>query len=207
SRQQLFKEGAIARKQIDEAQVALAQARAKLDTAQQHLTALQAVGRQEMVKAAAAQSEAARGHHETAQAQVAYTEIRSPITGVVTDRPVYASEMANAAMPLLTVADMSSIVARVNLSQTQAKNVKVGNEATLTPIDGTSEVSGKVTIVSPAVDPNSTTVQVWVQAVNPGERLRAGASVHVTIVAATIDGATIVPAAAILPAEEGGTMV
>jgi len=29
----------------------------------------------------------------------------------------------------------------------------------------------------------------------------------VTIVAATIDGATIVPAAAILPAEEGGTMV
>ena len=156
---------------------------------------------------AAAQVEAARGHHETAQAQVAYSEIRSPITGVVTDRPVYAGEMANAGMPLLTVVDMSSIVARVNLSQTQAKNVKVGNEATLTPIDGTAEVSGKVTIVSPAVDPNSTTVQVWVQAVNPGERLRAGASVHVTIVAATIDGATTVPASAILPAEEGGTMV
>jgi RND family efflux transporter MFP subunit len=207
SRQQLLREGATARKQVDEAQVALAQARAQLDTAQQHLAALQAVGRQEMVKAAAAQVEAARGHHETAQAQVAYSQIRSPITGVVTDRPVYAGEMANAGMPLLTVADMSSIVARVNLSQTQAKNVKVGNEATLTPIDGTAEVSGKVTIVSPAVDPNSTTVQVWVQAVNPGERLRAGASVHVTIVAATIDGATMVPAAAILPAEEGGTMV
>jgi len=46
-----------------------------------------------------------------------------------------------------------------------------------------------------------------VQAVNPGERLRAGASVHVTIVAATIENATLVPAAAILPAEEGGSMV
>ena len=207
SRQQLLKEGAIARKQVDEAQVGLAQARAQLDTAQQHLAALQAVGRQEMVTGAAAQVEAARGRHETAQAQVAYSEIRSPITGVVTDRPLYPGEMANAGMPLLTVMDVSSIVARVNLSQDRARNIKVGNEATVTPSDGTQPVTGKVTIVSPAVDANSTTVQIWVQAVNPGERLRAGASVHVTIVAATIENATLVPAAAILPAEEGGSMV
>ena len=131
SRQQLFTEGAIARKLVDEAQVALAQARAQLDTAQQHLTALQAVGRQEVVKNAAAQVEAARGHNQTVEAQVGYSEIRSPINGVVTDRPLYAGEMANAGMPLLTVMDVSSIVARVNLSQSQAKDVKVGNEATL----------------------------------------------------------------------------
>ena len=37
SRQQLFKEGAIARRLVDEAQVAQAQARAQLETAQQHL--------------------------------------------------------------------------------------------------------------------------------------------------------------------------
>jgi RND family efflux transporter MFP subunit len=207
SRQQLFTEGAIARKQVDEAQVALAQARAQLETAQQHLAALQAVGRQEMVRSATAQVEAARGHNQSVEAQVAYSEIRSPITGVVTDRPLYPGEMANAGMPLLTVMDVSSVVARVNLSQEQARNVKVGNTATLTPIDGSAAVAGTVTIVSPAVDPNSTTVQVWVQAVNPGERLRVGASVHATIVAATIEGATLVPAAAILPAEEGGSMV
>ena len=91
-----------------------------------------------MVKAAAAQVEAARGHHETVQAQVGYSEIRSPINGVVTDRPLYAGEMANAGTPLLTVMDVSSVVARVNLSQEQAKNVKVGNPATLTPIDGSA---------------------------------------------------------------------
>jgi HlyD family secretion protein len=207
SRQQLLKEGAIARKLVDEAQVALAQARAQLDTAQQHLTALQAVGRQEVVKNAAAQVEAARGHNQTVEAQVGYSEIHSPINGVVTDRPLYAGEMANAGMPLLTVMDVSSIVARVNLSQAQAKDVKVGNEATVTPADGSEAVPGKVTIVSPAVDPNSTTVQVWVQAVNPGERLRAGASVHVTIIAATIADAILVPAAAILPNDEGGSIV
>jgi len=207
SRQQLLKEGAIARKLVDEAQVALSQARAQLDTAQQHLTALEAVGRQEVVKNAAAQVEAARGHNQTVEAQVGYSEIRSPINGVVTDRPLYPGEMANAGMPLLTVMDVSSIVARVNLSQTQAKDVKVGNEATIAPADGSEAVTGKVTIVSPAVDPNSTTVQVWVQAVNPGERLRVGASVHVTIIAATINDAILVPATAILPSDEGGSIV
>jgi multidrug efflux pump subunit AcrA (membrane-fusion protein) len=66
---------------------------------------------------------------------------------------------------------------------------------------------GKVTIVSPAVDPNSTTVQVWVQASNPGERMKAGAAVRVAILAATIEGATLIPASAVLPSDEGGTKV
>ena len=207
SRQQLFKEGAVARRLVDEAQVAQAQARAQLETAQQHLQALQSVGKEEQIKSAAAQVEAARGRNAAVQAQVVYSEIRSPINGVVTDRPLYPGEMANAGTGLLTVMDMSSIVARVNLAQDQAKNIKVGDAATLTPADGSAAVTGKVTIASPAVDPNSTTLQIWVQADNPGERLRAGASVHVAIVAATIDDAILVPAAAILPSDEGGTTV
>ena len=207
SRQQLFKEGALARKLVDEARVAYAQSKSQFDTAQQHLKALQDVGKDEQIKTAAAQVEAARGHFETAQAQVAFTEIRSPIPGVVTDRPLYPGEMANTGSPVLTVMDISAVVARVNLSQDQAKDIKVGDKATLTPSDGSEPAEGKVTIVSPAVDPNSTTVQVWVQASNPGERLRAGASVHVAIVAATIAGATLIPTAAVLPSEEGGTIV
>jgi HlyD family secretion protein len=207
SRQQLFKEGAIARKQVDEAQVGEAQARAQFATAEQHLKALKDVGEAEQVKSAAAQVEAARGHSESAQAQADYASIRSPISGVITDRPLYEGEMAQAGMPLFTVMDVSAIVARVNLSQAQAKNIKVGNDATMAPTDGSEPVRGKVTIVSPAVDPNSTTVQVWVQAPNPDERLRAGAAVRVSILAETVDNATVIPAAAILPSDEGGTIV
>jgi multidrug efflux pump subunit AcrA (membrane-fusion protein) len=207
SRQQLFKEGATARKTVDEAQVAYAQAKSQFDTADQHLKSLQSVGKEEQIKTAAAQVDAAKGHYGNAQAQVSYSEIRSPIAGVITDRPLYAGEMANAGAPLLTVMDVSAIVARVNLAQNQAKNIKVGAEATITPSDGSEPVTGKVTIVSPATDLNSTTVQVWVQADNPDARLRAGQAVHVAIVAATIDGATVIPASAILPSEEGGTMV
>src|SRR6267378_7011110 len=49
SRQQLFKEGAVARRLVDEAQVAQAQARAQWETAQQHLQALQSVGKEEQI--------------------------------------------------------------------------------------------------------------------------------------------------------------
>ncbi len=207
NRQQLFKEGALAKKLVDDAEVGYAQAKAAFDTALQHLQALQSVGGKEQINSATAQVEAARGHYESAQALAGYAEIRSPITGVVTDRPLYPGEMAAAGTPILTVMDMSKVVARVNMAQDQARNVKVGNEATITPADGGELVTGRVTIVSPASDVNSTTVQVWVQADNPGERLHAGQSVHVSIIAATLDGATLIPAPAILPNAEGETIV
>jgi len=207
SRQQLFKEGALARKLVDDAQVAHAQAKGQFDTAEQHLQALQSVGKQEQIRAADAQVQAAKGRYDSAQAQVGYSEIRSPLDGVVTDRPVYAGEIANAGTPLLTIMDVSKIVARVNLAQDQAKNVKVGSNATITPADGGELVTGKVTIVSPAADSNSTTVQVWVTADNADGRLRAGEAVHVSIVAATLEGATLIPASAVLPNAEGETIV
>jgi HlyD family secretion protein len=207
NRQQLFKEGALAKKLVDDAEVAYAQAKAAFDTAQQHLQALQSVGGKEQINTAAAQVDAAKGHYENAQAQASYAEIHSPISGVVTDRPLYPGEMAAAGTPLLTVMDVSKVVARINLAQDQAKNVKVGNEATITPADGGELVTARVTVVSPASDANSTTMQVWVQADNPGEKMHAGQSVHVAIVAATLDGATLIPAPAILPNAEGETIV
>ncbi len=173
----------------------------------QHLQALETVGKQEQLRAAQAQVESARGRLTSAQAMASYAEIRSPFNGVVTDRPLYPGEMATTGAPLLTVMDVSKIVARINMAQDQAKDIKVGAAATMTPSDGSEPVAGRVVVVSPATDLNSTTVQVWVQADNPGERLRAGQSVHVSIIAATIDGATLVPASAILADDEGATIV
>ena len=207
NRRQLLKEGALPRKQVDEAQVQYAQAKATFDSAQKHLQALTSVGNEEQIRAAQGQLESARGRLESAQAQVSYAEIRSPLNGVITDRPLYPGEMTSTGAPMITVMDMSKIVARINMAQDQAKDIRVGAEATMTPADGGEPVPGKVIVVSPATDPNSTTVQVWVQADNPGEQLRAGQSVHVSIIARTIEGATLVPASAILADEEGATIV
>jgi len=206
SRQELFRQGAIARKLVDEAQVSYAQAKGQFETAQQHRNALQSVGSQEQIRSAQGQVAAAKGQYDAAQAQVAYSEIRSPVNGVVTDRPLWPGEMATTDKPVLTVMDISSVVARINMSQDQARDIQVGDDATLTA-EGSEPIPAKVTVVSPAVDANSTTVQVWVQAPNPGERLRAGMSVHAAIVAATIDGATLIPAAAVLGSNEGGSKV
>src|SRR5207244_2935752 len=174
NRQQLFREGALPRKQVDEAQVQYAQAKAAFDSALQHLQALQSVGKQEQLRTAQAQVESARGRLTSAQAQASYAEIRSPVNGVVTDRPPHPGEMATTGAPLITVMDMSKIVARINMAQAQAKDIKVSAEATMTPADGSEPVHGRVTVVSPATDPNSTTVQVWEQADHAGEHHRDG---------------------------------
>jgi HlyD family secretion protein len=207
SRQNLFKEGALARKQVDEAQVQYAQAKGQLEASQEHLKAVKGVGRESQIQTAAAQVEAAKAHVQSGEAQLGYAQIHSPIDGVVSDRPLYPGEMASAGAALLTVIDISSVVARANVPQNQAAYVKVGDAATITATDTGVELPGKVTVVSPATDPASTTVQVWVQAANPGERLKPGASVRVYVVAATIPNAVVVPAAAILPGEGGGTAV
>lgn len=207
SRRKLFEEGALARRLVDEAQVAAAQAGAQLESAQEHSRTLQNVGRQEQVKTAAAQVESARAQVEAARAQLAYSEIHSPIGGVVSDRPLYAGEMANAGAPLLTVVNISRVMARVNVAQGQAATVKVGQAAVLSNIETGQQANGTVKVVSPAADPASTTVQVWVEVPNPGEALKPGTGVHAVIVTELIRNASVVPAAAILPGEEGGTSV
>jgi HlyD family secretion protein len=206
SREQLFREGALARKQVDEAAVGYAQAKSQYETAQKHLESLQRVSRHEEVKGVQGQLESAKGKFQGAEAQLSYAEIRSPINGVVTDRPLYAGEMAAAGSPVLTVMDVSRVIARANVPVDQAAHLRVGQQATMAETDAAIEVPGKVTVVSPAVDPNSTTVEVWVEAANPGERLRPGVTVKLSIVAETIKDTVVIPPDAVLPSQEGGNI-
>ncbi len=207
NRQKLLAEGAIARKLVDDAQVSYAQSRVQFQTAQEHLKTLDSVAQEGQIKSAAAQVESAKGRYQSSEAQLAYAQIHSPISGIVADRPLYAGEMASAGSPLLTVVDISRVVARANVPLDQSVYAKVGDPATITLAGGSEEVPGKVTVVSPATDPGSTTVQVWVQADNPGDRLKPGAAVHVAIVTATLPEAVVVPVAALLPAPGGGVAV
>ena len=207
SREQLFKEGALPRRQVDEQQVNYVQANSAFLAAQEHLRALQAVSKDEQIKTATAQVASAKSHLESVAAQVDYSEVRSPMNGVVADRPLYAGDMASTGIPLFVIMDISRVVARVNVPQADAHMVRLGQPAEITITGVDQPVQGKVTVVSPATDANSTTVQVWVQADNPGEVLKPGAAVHAKIVVEIFKATPVVPAAAILPGEEGGTAV
>ncbi|HUK87103.1 MAG TPA: efflux RND transporter periplasmic adaptor subunit [Terriglobales bacterium] len=205
SREQLYKEGALPRKELDQAGVALTEARNQYELARQHLAALQAGGKQQQLRAASGELAAAKGKYLGAAAQLGYSEIRSPIDGVVTERPLYPGQMAAAGEPLITVMDLSQVICRIHLPQEEAALLKVGDAATLTA--GTEEgVPAKVTLVSPAVDPGSTTIEVWVQAANKDNKLRPGTSARIAIVAEHVAGAVVVPAAALL-SSEGATSV
>ncbi|MGO8793069.1 MAG: efflux RND transporter periplasmic adaptor subunit [Terriglobia bacterium] len=205
--QNLFKQGATARKNVDDANLAFVQARNQYDLLRKHLESLQKLGKEQELKAAEGQLTSARGKYLGAQAQLSFAELRSPIDGVVTDRPVYPGEMAAAGSPLITVMDLSHVVARAHIDQQQAAWLRVGNVATIAAPVITDDVAGKVTMVSPALDPGSTTVEVWVQAANPDERMRPGGSVHLTIIAETVPKAVVIRAVAVLTGPDGGTSV
>ncbi len=207
SREQLFKEGALAGRQVDESRLAYVQAQGQYQAAEEHLKTLQGVGKEEQSKTAAAQVQTAKAHYESQEAQVAYSRVVSPIAGVVADRPLNEGDIAAPGMPLMNIMDISRVVARVNVPQGDAPFVKVGQTAMITQADNTEPIEGKVTVVSPSTDPNTTTVQVWVEIENTGESVKPGTTVHASIVTEQHKAASVVPAAAILPGEEGGTAV
>ena len=207
SRQQLFEQGALPRKELDQSRVDITQARNQHAISKKHLDALLAIGKQAELKAAAGSLESAKGKYQGAQAQLSYSEIRSPINGVITDRPLYPGEMAAAGTPLLTVMDISSVIAKAHIPQEDAAALKVGDKGTLTVPGIDKPIDGRVTIVSPALDPSSTTVEVWFEAKNPKHELKPGTSVQVSITAQTVKDALVVPVNSVLTAPDGSTTV
>jgi multidrug efflux pump subunit AcrA (membrane-fusion protein) len=207
SRQQLFEQGALPRKELDQSRVDFTQASNQYALAKKHLDALMAIGKQQALKSAAGQLESAKGKYLGAEAQLSYSEIRSPMDGVITDRPLYPGEMAAAGTPLLTVMDISSVIAKAHIPQSDAAALKVGDKGTMT-VPGIDEpIEGKVTVVSPALDPNSTTVEVWLEAKNPKHELKPGTSVQLALTAKTLKDALVIPANSVITAPDGATAV
>jgi len=206
SRKKLYDEGALPRKDYDASIIALTQAKSQYEIASMHMAALQSAGKKQQLKSAEGQLTSAKGKYEGAAAQLGYSEIRSPINGVVTDRPTYPGETPPPGVPMLTVMDTSSVIAKAHIPQDQAAQLKPGNTATMKG-PGDVEAEGKVTLVSPALDLNSTTVEVWVEAANADRRLRPGSSVTLEMVAQSVNDAIVVPASAILKSPEGATTV
>jgi len=207
SRKQLFNEGAIPGRDLDTAQAALVQAQAAYDAAAKHLESQHSVSREAALKAAQGQLTSAEGKFKGAAAQAGYAEIRSPIDGVVTDRPLFAGETAAAGAPLITVMDTSSLLAKAHIAQNLAQRLTVGENASVM-VPGLAEpVEAKIALVSPALDPGSTTVEVWLKVENHSGALKVGTPVKVSITGRTEAHALKIPAKSILAAQDGSKSV
>ena len=207
SRKQLFAEGAIPGRDLDTAQAAMVAAQAAYDAAARHLESVRNVSREAALKAAQGQLTSAEGKYKGSTAQVTYSEIRSPINGVVTDRPLFAGETAAAGAPLLTVMETSTLLAKTHIAQSLAQRMRLGDESEVQVPGAAQPVSAKVSLISPALDPGSTTVEVWLKIDNKNGTLKVGTPVKVSITGRTDADALKIPQSAILTAQDGSKAV
>ena len=203
SRKQLFAEGAIPGRDLDTAEAALVAAQAAYDAALKHQESMRNVSHAAALKAAQGQLTSAEGKLKGAEAQVGYSEIRSPIDGVVTDRPLFAGETVAAGAPLITVMDTSVLLAKAHVAQSLAQRMKIGDEAELHVPGVDQAVTAKVSLISPALDQGSTTVEVWLKIENKNGALKVGTPVKVGIAGRSEAKALKIPAAAVLTSQEG----
>jgi multidrug efflux pump subunit AcrA (membrane-fusion protein) len=207
ARTQLFTQGAIPGRDVDTAKATLIQAQAAYEIAIQKYDAIRSVGKTASLKTAEGQLTSAKGKYLGAEAQLGYTSIRTPISGVVTDRPLFAGETATAGTAVITVMDTSVLIAKLHIAQSRAQQLAVGADAEVA-IPGVDEpVKAKVSLISPALDSGSTTVEVWLRVDNADGSLKAGTAVHATIEGRTIAKALVLPRDAIQRSSETGCKV
>ena len=125
----------------------------------------------------------------------------------MTDRPLYAGELATANQPLLTVMNTSTLIAKTHIAQSQAALLKVGDLASIAIPLVDKQVPARVSLVSPALDPGSTTLEVWVETVRPPAELRPGMTVRVDVTAKTAKEALVVPTTALFHNADGSPYV
>ena len=204
SRTQLFKQGAVPGRDVDTAKAAVVQAQANYEIAKQKYETTKSVGTTASLNSAEGQLTSAKGKYLGAEAQLSYTNIRTPIAGVVTDRPLFAGETAAAGTPVVTVMDTSVLLAKLHIAQRQAQQLVVGAAAEVAVPGLDKPVEGKVSLISPALDAGSTTVEVWVKVENASGALEPGTTVHVTIEGKSIPDALTLPVDAIQRSSETG---
>jgi HlyD family secretion protein len=203
SRQNLLQQGAIPKRDFDTAAAGLVQAKATYDIAGQHLNSLKSVSQTATIHSAEGALDSAKGKYEAAQAGLSYSDIRSPIDGVVTDRPLFAGEMANTGQAIVTVMDTSALLAKVHLSQEQTGGLKLGGDAMLITNGEDQPIHGKITLISPALDAGSTTLEVWVTILNKAGKYKAGTPVRVSLASRTLNDVVTVPNEALITTKAG----
>jgi RND family efflux transporter MFP subunit len=99
--------------------------------------------------------------------------------------------------------DVSKLIAKAHIAQSEAASLKVGNPAQLQVAGLNEQVEGRLSLVSPALDPGSTTIEVWVESKKPNEALRPGMTVQLRITARSEQNAVVVPTSAVFTNDDG----
>lgn len=197
-RRQLFEQGAIPGRDLLVSETDLAQAKTAHEVALRSLQLLEGQSKERDLQIARSRVEQAKGRLSFIEAQLSYTEIRSPFSGTVTEQFVFPGDMAKPDTTIFTVADLSVAVARAQVPEANASDVRRGEACRLQPTDRPdSDFAGSVTVVNRAIDTARRTVEVWCEIANDGHRLRAGVFGTVVIETGSLKKAIVVPIQAV----------
>lgn len=101
--------------------------------------------------------------------------LTAPASGHVTGKAVVAGQRVEPGETLFTVSDLDAVWVTADLYESEASLAAVGREAVITlPYDPDVRLEARVAFVAPVVDPQARTVQVRLDAPNPGLKLRPG---------------------------------
>lgn len=184
---QLFKNDAIPRRELEQAQTDAASAAADRDAAIEQMHAL---GVDE------ASIAAVRENRAGAPTQAV---IRAPISGTVVEKLVNPGQLIQAgSTPCFTIADLASVWVMANVFESDMASVAAGQSATITTGALPTPITGEVTYVSALVDPASKAAAVRILAPNPGGVLKRDMLVNVAIRAAEGRNGLLIPVSAVM---------
>ncbi len=186
----LFKNDALARSELEQAQTDVTSAEADVEAAVQNMRSL---GVEEP------QIQAMRDGKTASIAAV----IRSPIAGTVVEKLIADGQLlAAGSTPCFTVADLHSMWVMTNVYANDLKDVSVGEVANVFTDASTTPIPGRVDYVASLVDPGTKAVTVRVVASNPNAALRKDMFVRVQIKGQREHRGLLVPESAVLRDEQ-----
>lgn len=88
-----------------------------------------------------------------ARKELSNTKVLSPITGIVSKRPVEKGAFANIGTPIATIVDLSKLKIKLSISENSVYQLNVGDSVTITSnVYPNTIYKGKITFISPNGD-------------------------------------------------------
>ncbi|MFY9804482.1 MAG: efflux RND transporter periplasmic adaptor subunit [Candidatus Acidiferrales bacterium] len=132
----------------------------------------------------------------------------APIGGEIVERDVAPGQLLQAGTTqAFIISNMSTVWVLANIYQSDMAAVKVGDEVTVQTDSYPDKFQGKISFISPAVDPNTRTLQARIVVDNPGEKLKNNMYVTATVNAGVDQNAIAVPDASVLRNDENQPFV
>ena len=211
-RRVLYEKGGISLKELEASQLALTNAENAYKLALENSKINRNAVNPNSRSIAEAKIKQAQDHLQALAVQAERGVVRAPITGIVTEQTQFEGEFAQQGAKLLTIANIGSVIVKAQFADTVVKNLKVGDMVTVYPPEAPDEkMTGRVTLISRASDPQNRTVEVWATFGNPQGLLPAGGAVQFVVSSSPIGDAIVVPESAVTleatNADEGTVMV